>query len=1547
MNLITPCKIDAKLTRLLFSIASGALSTLLFVFGPNPAYANPVLDQVVSGSATVTQSPNQTVINQTTDKAIIHWQSFNIGAGESTHFAQPAGGAALNRINPAQGASAIYGSLTATGQIILINSAGIFFGPSAYVNVGGLIASTANLSDQSFLSGQYQFLGHAAAMGSVVNQGTIIAANHGLVALLGNSVSNEGYIEANLGHVVLASGESFTMSFAGNELISFAVDGQATGSVKNTGHVRADGGKVIVSASAAAGVLDHVINMEGIVEARSVSIKNGEIILNGGKNGVVRVAGTLDASGLGNGETGGKVIITGFNIHLDQAATIRVSGRVGGGSVNVGGSERGEGPIANANAVYIAPGVSVVADATEQGDGGRVIVWSDISTQVHGFISARGGESGGEGGFVETSSKGYLNIAGARVDTRATQGQAGVWLLDPLDVYITTSATSGGSFAGGDPDIFTPTANDSNILNTDLEANLATANVTITTGSTGSQSGDIYVNADIDWSSDNQLILSAYRHINVNANITNLISSSAKLTLQADNTGTGVGTITGLQSGGSGSVNLSGAQSAVLIYYNPTTFPTADGAITSGTGSGIFANVSVGSTNLSRTYMLVNSLNDLQAISANLTADYALGKDIDATATSGWNGGLGFDPLGDDTNKFIGNFDGQNHTISNITINRPSEEYVGLFGYIDSSSVTNLNVSGTVSGERFVGGVIGGVDGNSLIDNVHSNVEILVTVVGSFGGFGGLIAFVSGAVVVSNASAIVNIDVTNAPSFLYLGGLVGRNSGIIRDSYSAGTITVNTSSTVFGGFVGDNQNGSAIYDSYSTVNIFASSNSSSVGGFVGRNTGLISGSYSTGNIQVNSGSAIGGFVGQSLTGTGIANSYTSSNVLVVNNGLLVGGFGGLVTRPISNSYSTGNVEVGANSQNIGGFVGLYSSNINNSYSTGAVKVGDNSSEVGGFAGRSSSGVSSVTDAYTFSHVQVGNNVNNVGGFIGENAGSSQIIRAFSTGYVDVGTGSTNVGGFVGNNSAQITNSFWNTDTSGQANGFGVNTGTISNLTGGCVGVCTNGGTANLFAQSTFSSAPYSWDFATTWKIIEGQSYPYLQVFYGTPRALSAVSDIPANAVINLAVNGVTHDTARTGANGFVYFLEGLNLISNVDTSIADNEPVFVYATSGGVANAVVVAPTGNASLSGSSQFELNTNNLSLGTSLASTISNSDISTAVGSLTGSNVLFALSGANIILNTGVGLVTNTVTTYLLNANINAINASIIFNGPVATAANAIITLAGTVASTIKFANGISGGNDLVLNGGNSANDTVAIIGTLTLNDLTINGFGGTDQITLNTSSPQMWNITGNNSGTVTGITGVTGAITFSSIEGVIGGNGVDQFIFSNNAVLSGNVAGGDVASNNQVDFSAYQSPITVVLSALTSGSASYQSGTITGFSSIGDIVGNYANAASNLLTAPSKYIFTYTGPGIGYIDDPTYFYGFNLAASNAALYGSSSAVSPIILQSMQINVEVEEEEEPLDIEVQWEKIFAAPEQCMSYNKWNEFSTCFQMGGGQALR
>ncbi|MHB1946895.1 MAG: beta strand repeat-containing protein [Gammaproteobacteria bacterium] len=495
------------------------------------AFANPQGGVVSSGSATIQQTPGNTVIQQNSQQAIINWQSFNIGSSETTHFQQPTGGVALNRINPQQGASQIFGQLTSTGQIILINQAGIYFGPTAHVDVGSIIASTSDMSDANFLAGKYIFDQPSPYNGSIINEGTIRAANYGLVALVGTGVRNDGTIQANLGNVVLASGSKFTIDMTGDGLVNFTVDQGSTtqgvdqngaalkDGVANTGSVIADGGKILMTAQAAQGVLDNVINMSGVAQAHSVAQKNGVIILQGDNEGTVTVSGKLDASGKTTGSSGGTVKVLGNLVHVLSPAVIDVSGDVGGGTVLLGGNFRGAGPEQNALATYVGNGTVINANAITQGNGGNIAIWSSNATQVYGSITAEGGALGGNGGYLETSGH-YLDINGAQVNLSAPHGQSGQWLLDPYAVDI-CDATTSPSCTSSSPSYVNPydATGASLIYSTDITNNLQSGtNVTI--DSTGGGGGDINLLASLSWGGGGgKLTLNSGNNINFDNNI--------------------------------------------------------------------------------------------------------------------------------------------------------------------------------------------------------------------------------------------------------------------------------------------------------------------------------------------------------------------------------------------------------------------------------------------------------------------------------------------------------------------------------------------------------------------------------------------------------------------------------------------------------------------------------------------------------------------------------------------------------------------------------------------------------------------------------------------------------------------------------------------------------------------------------------------------------------------------------------------------------------------------------------------------------------------
>ena len=442
------------------------------------AYANPVGASVAAGSAQVSgEGTANLTVNQATDKAIINWNTFNIGNGETTQFVQPsASSVTLNRVTGGLGTSQIDGALKANGNVFLINPDGILFGPHSVVDVGGLVATTNDIKNDDFMAGRYVFGQPGKADASVVNAGSITAATGGFAALVAPGVRNSGTISARLGKIGLAAANGFTLDFYGDQLLTLNVGDEIAGTVrdvqtgqtldalvKNEGALKADGGVVQLTAAAARQVVDSVINTKGIIEANSVGMKNGKIVLSAATAGSkpaaaptqkVKVSGKLSAAGKNPGETGGKVQITGEDIALN-GVTIDASGPAGGGTVLVGGDVSGghpnpnvvplpkarpeATPVPTATNVSVDPTSKIDVSATDKGDGGKAIVWADFATDFAGTIYAKGGPNGGDGGYAETSGKQNLDFSGATIDTSASDGQAGTWLIDPTTLVIDPS----------------------------------------------------------------------------------------------------------------------------------------------------------------------------------------------------------------------------------------------------------------------------------------------------------------------------------------------------------------------------------------------------------------------------------------------------------------------------------------------------------------------------------------------------------------------------------------------------------------------------------------------------------------------------------------------------------------------------------------------------------------------------------------------------------------------------------------------------------------------------------------------------------------------------------------------------------------------------------------------------------------------------------------------------------------------------------------------------------------------------------------------------
>jgi filamentous hemagglutinin family protein len=691
------------------------------LFSAALAGGGPTGPTVVVGHATVTSpGANQTVIDQTTSKALIDWTSFSIPSGSIVTFEQP--GRASLTVNRVTGpdSSVIDGELLATGSIWLINANGILFGKGSEVDVGALLATTSDISDDDFRAGHYDFSKPSAnSNASVVNQGTIRTASGGSIILSAPEVSNQGLIEANLGTITLGGASAFSVDLVGDNLIRYEIttpvltaptDANGTPAaalVSNSGTLSAAGGKVMMTASAAKGVQDDVINNTGIIQATSVSSHDGEVDFDAGPNGTVDIGGTVDVSGKGTGQTGGTITATGAAVNIADGAVLDASGDRGGGTVLIGGGFHGKGPIANATTTTVG-NATIDVDALTKGNGGKVAIWSNQNTIFSGDISARGGVQGGNGGYIETSGHNSLQVGlNATVDTSAAHGTKGSWLLDPLNIIVesggTTQLTNGTLGLNTDPgqtDTIDPTTITNALRTTDVLLEAA---------------NDITVLNDILYSSANSLTMLAEHDINVYANIQNsmatggggiyLIAGWDGVTVNpAQLTDPGVygnngGSIFVGTTSATGNVAVGAASGTTTIAGANVTVESDNGTAQvgyAGTGGGnidVFATDDVTVDALAANYALIGNggPNVVGAITGNI--------DITAGGTATVEA-----PYSDFVNfteglAAIGNVGGTNSSESgNISITAPGGTSVLAPGYYDLAYIGNLAFASTTGG---------------------------------------------------------------------------------------------------------------------------------------------------------------------------------------------------------------------------------------------------------------------------------------------------------------------------------------------------------------------------------------------------------------------------------------------------------------------------------------------------------------------------------------------------------------------------------------------------------------------------------------------------------------------------------------------------------------------------------------------------------------------------------------------------------------------------------------------------------------------------------
>ena len=750
-----------------------------FAQPPSPSEL-PTGGQLATGAASIQQTGNSLNINQSSDKAAINWNTFNVGSNASVNFNQPnSHSVTLNRVQDAN-PSQIYGQINANGQVFISNANGVYFAPSASVNVEGLTATTGNISNADFMAGKTGFK-NTDSSGSVVNDGSINANLGGYVALLAPEVRNNGFIIAKSGTVALAAGDGFELQFtSNNKLNNIRVEASAIKAlVENGKAVQAPDGLIILSAQAA----NH---------------------LQGG--GIINNSGSLEANGLVN--DGGRIVLTASD-SIDHTGSI-----------------------------------SADAASNASGHGGQISLIADLAnssskTQINGSLSAKGGELGGDGGFIETSAAKVKIGHNSQINTRAAQGKTGQWLIDPIDFIVSSGAN--GDISGAD-------------LGTQISSN----DVTIATDNTeGTDNGDVIINDAVNWST-NKLTISAYRNIDINSRLT--ATNNGKLALQY----------------GQGAVAAS--NTATYNIQAPVNLDAGQNFSTK-----------LGSDGTTQNYTVVTDLNSLQAI--NSSDNYALGANIDATDTRNWNSGSGFIPL----YKFNSSFDGLGHTISNLYIDyifdemdfmNPSPYPTGLFSRFYNGNLQNIGLinADISSNSYYTGGLVGDLNGAN-INNTFSQGTIRCN--DSSGGLIGL----SASSTITNSYSTGLVD---SPNGNYAGGIAGAlNSTKVTNVYSSATVN---GYHYVGGLFGDVYYQNNITKSYSTG---AVTGHDYIGGLVGSlGMSTLSNVYSSSEVTgINDVGGLIGIIGQ----TTINNSYSTGKVTGTSNaGGLVGNNAG--NSVSNNSY---------------------------------------------------------------------------------------------------------------------------------------------------------------------------------------------------------------------------------------------------------------------------------------------------------------------------------------------------------------------------------------------------------------------------------------------------------------------------------------------------------------------------------------------------------------------------------------------------------------------------------------------------------------------
>ena len=921
------------------------------LMGASLGEANPSGGSVAAGSATIsgTGTPSVT-INQLSNTAIINWNAFSIGSGEVTTFVQPsAASAVLNRVTGG-GMTSIDGTLNANGQVFIINGNGVYIGKSGAVNTSGFAASTLDISDADFEKNNLKFSGTSSA--SVQNFGTINAST-GDIYLIGQSVDNEGALNAANGTVGLAAAQSVLIKQSGTQHVFVsATAGTApaagTAGVTNRGSIAATAAEL---RAANGNMYALAINNGGTIRATTVQNQGGHVYLTS-DSGVIVNTGTVDASATAAGTTGGAIQFktSGSGTVVNHGSVISHGGQGGkGGTVDLSGGT-----------LDFTGGVDLTTPGGKTGslllDPQSIDITGDPN--ANGTVTTTGTVTtympvpnypGGVSTLYYKTLEAQLGIANVVVDG-----------ISNVTVDANIAAVYNDTLTWGDTNASTPGEETASSLT--LE----------TTG----KGGTIDINSPIG------------AHETMLGGATGT-STLPKATLIIDDVGNGFVT-----TGPDGSIDVDNftLENGFWQQIVTTTTPTAaqlklnPGLMTTALpGFNVTNDFQLDGTSTFERFAGGNGLNPtsrapnnspyqivdiygLQGIgspSDKLLADsfildnninYDSGTQTVTNSTINWNGGdgtdggAGFVPIGEGgsvTKPFTGTFNGNNFIVAGFYFNRPDDDLTGMFGEvsgtvenvtIDAIGVQGVGIGSVLVGRLNSGGLINNcfITGDALAEPAEPTTpsdgttanqsDLAFSSLGVSQAAGGIVGDILAGGEVENSESFVGFELlgtSGVSGLTAVGGLDGVNHGVITNCSSAAAGTTSNSIQLVSG---------------TPTNATAAEESISIGGLVGANYGTINGGECTGFVSPVGGTGLN--AASIISGLGNFNvgGFVGVNYGTIDGTVRIGGVHG--TTVTYQAFSADSIDVpsgadvdgGSGSYFVGGFVGANYGKITDAYS---------------------------------------------------------------------------------------------------------------------------------------------------------------------------------------------------------------------------------------------------------------------------------------------------------------------------------------------------------------------------------------------------------------------------------------------------------------------------------------------------------------------------------------------------------------------------------------------------------------------------------------